>query len=122
MTLELLPKTIQHLEKHKVVAHMRGIMVKNSPYFATIVTGPISAKVTRIYGSKSSMLAGSSVGLTIEARDAFDNRIKEGGGNVSQSLLLSLALPCRLPPVVPPPRLLTIGMCLNVMISISSAL
>ena len=101
---------------------MRGIMVKNSPYFATVVTGPISAKVTRIYGSKSSMLAGSSVGLTIEARDAFDNRIKEGGGNVSQSLLLSLALPCRLPPVVPPPRLLTLGMCLNVMISISSAL
>ena len=86
-----------------MVAHLRGVMVQNSPYFATVITGQISPKATRIYGMSESMLAGSSVGLTIEARDAFDNRIKQGGGKATLSRpLLHVSLPQTLPVLLRP--------------------
>ena len=66
-------------EKYQLVAHLRGVFVEDSPFYATVVTGPVSASASPIYGVQDKMFAGSSVGLTIEARDAFNNRIREGG-------------------------------------------
>ena len=97
-----------------MVAHLRGVMVQNSPYFATVITGQISPKATRIYGMSESMLAGSSVGLTIEARDAFDNRIKQGGGKATLSRpLLHVSLPQTLPVLLRPSPMTTHHDCLQ---------